>query len=212
MSTILVIGGTGYAGAHIVKEAAARGHQVTSLSRRLPAEEIDGVRYVQGDARDSSSAVHGADVVVGALSPRAGSEGAMASIYSAIAQAAAAEGARLVIIGGFGSLRPEPGATRFAESGGMPPEYAAEASEMNSVLVALESGSPEGLDWVFVSPAATFGAHVPGERRGSYRSGTGIAIFDEDGQSAIGGEDFALAVVDEIDTPRHHRAHINFTN
>lgn len=211
MSTIAVIGGTGYAGSSIVNEAVSRGHRVISLSRSLPTDPVDGVRYVQGTAADSEQVVAGAEVVVGALSPRAGTEGTLVDTYTKLAELAAAAGARLIIVGGFSSLRPAPGAPRFAEGGELPPEFAAEAREGNSVLTALSTSAPESLDWLFVSPAAAFGAYTPqGEPRGTYRTSTDVALFDADGSSAIEGADFALAVVDEIEKPTRHRSQIHF--
>ena len=210
MSTIAVIGGTGYAGSSIVKEAFSRGHRVTSLSRSLPAEPVEGVSYVQGLAADAEQLVTGADVVVGALSPRAGTEGTLVAIYTKLADLAAAAGARLIVVGGFSSLRPAPGAPRFAE-GDLPPEFAAEAREGNSVLTALSTRAPDTLDWLFVSPAAAFGAFAPqGEPRRTYRTSTDIALFDADGASAIEVPDFALAIVDEIEKPTRHRSQIHF--
>ena len=64
------------------------------------------------------------------------------------------------------------------------------------------------LDWLFVSPAGSYGAWAAGERAGAYPVGDEVALFDQEGESAISGADFALAVVDEIDTPAHHRTHI----
>ncbi|MBP2411751.1 putative NADH-flavin reductase [Arthrobacter stackebrandtii] len=213
MANITVIGGTGYAGSHIVKEAAARGHKITSLSRKLPATQLDGVRYLQGDARDAASAIDGADVVIGALSPRAGSEGTLVETYKTIAAQTAAAGARLLVVGGFSSLRPAPGAPRFVEANDLPPEFAAEAAEMNSVLTSLESGAPDGLNWVFMSPAATFGAYQPdGEPRGTYRTSPGIALLDENGKSTIEGPDFALAVIDEVEKSVPSQGHLHFAN
>lgn len=211
MSTIAVIGGTGYAGSSIVKEAVSRGHQVISLSRSLPVEPVDGVRYVQGSAAEAEQVVAGADVVVGALSPRAGTEGTLVATYTKLAELAAAHGARLIVVGGFSSLRPAPGALRFAEGDDLPPEFAAEATEGNSVLTALTDSAPENLDWLFVSPAADFGGYTPqGESRGVYRTSTDVALFDAEGTSAIEVADFALAVVDEIEKPTHHRSQIHF--
>ncbi|MGV8966015.1 MAG: NAD(P)-dependent oxidoreductase [Cellulomonas sp.] len=210
MSIIAIMGGTGFAGSSIAKEASARGHRVSSLSRSVPAEPVDGVRYVQGTAADAEQFVAGADVVVGALSPRAGTEGTLVDTYTKVADLAAAAGARLIVVGGFSSLRPAPGAPRFAE-GDLPPEFAAEAREGDAVLTALSTGAPENLDWLFVSPAAAFGAYAPqGEPRGTYRTDTDIALFDADGASAIEGPDFALAVVDEIEKPTRHRSQIHF--
>lgn len=211
MSTIVVIGGTGYAGSSIVKEAVSRGHKVISLSRSLPAEPVDGVSYVQGAAAEAGQVVAGADVVVGALSPRAGTEGSLVATYTKLADLAAANDARLIVVGGFSSLRPAPGAPRFAEGDELPPEFAPEAREGNSVLTALSASAPENLDWLFVSPAATFGGYTPqGEPRGVYRTSTDVALFDADGNSAIEGADFALAIVDEIEKPTQHRSQIHF--
>src|ERR1700742_4204064 len=73
MSHIAVIGGTGYVGSAIAREAASRGHEVTAFSRSLPADPTQGVDYVQGDATDQealASVISGADVVVAALAPR----------------------------------------------------------------------------------------------------------------------------------------------
>ncbi|MBO1902229.1 NAD(P)H-binding protein [Leucobacter weissii] len=211
MSTIVVIGGTGYAGSSIVREAVRRGHEVVAVSRNAPADPVEGVRYEQGAAADSLPLIAGADVVVGALSPRAGSEGTLVESYRSIARAAADTGARLFVIGGFGSLRPAPGAPRFADGGEFPEEYAAEAKELAAVLDALEA-TPERVDWVFVSPAGVYGAYTPqGEPRGAYRTSTdGTALFDAEGDSAIEGADFALAVVDAIERGEHHRAHLHF--
>jgi len=85
----------------------------------------------------------------------------------------------------------------------LPPE----PMEMGGIPDVLAAGPAES-DWLFVSPALGFGAHVPGERLGRYRVGGVVAQFDADGVSAISGADFALAVVDEIESPSHRRAHI----
>ena len=73
----------------------------------------------------------------------------------------------------------------------------------------LAKKAPEELDWLFVSPASGYGSFAPGERTGSYRVGGESALFDADGNSNISGADFALAIVDEIENPRHHREHIS---
>ena len=62
------------------------------------------------------------------------------------------------------------------------------------------------LDWLFVSPAGSYGAWAAGERTGAYR--VGRPLLDDTGESAISGADLALALVDEIETPAHHRTHI----
>ena len=210
MSRIVVFGGTGYAGAAVVKEAASRGHQVTSVSRNQPTDPVDRVAYVTGNVTDPevvASAVTGADVVVSALSPRGELDGKILDADIEIARQAREAGARLVVVGGFSSLRPAEGELPVAEGDQIPEIYRGEALQMHSVLNHLK-GEPEGLDWVFFSPGSDFGAHVPGEDLGRYRTGGEIALFDEDGRSAISGPDFARAVVDHIDGDERNRGHV----
>lgn len=209
MTAITVVGGTGYAGAAIVAEAARRGHTVTAISRTAPGTQAEGVEYVTGDLTRSVPDIAGAEVVVAALSPRGDNVGKLRDAYRSLAQAAATNGARFVGIGGFSSLRPAEGAPRFVEGDDMPPEFAAEAREMNDILTDLAAGSVD-VDWLFVSPAAEFGSHAPGEALGRYRVSGEVALFDQDGKSAISGADFARAVLDEIETPTRHRAQIHF--
>lgn len=212
MSKVVVIGGTGFAGSHIAREAVGRGHEIVALSRSAPDEPIDGVRYVQRQASDAGELVADADVVIGALSPRAGTEGTLIETYAILAEQAAEAHARLIVIGGFGSLRPAPGAPRFAEGADLDPMFAPEAREMLGVLTKLTERAPASLDWIFVSPAGDFGAHLSqDEPRGTYRvSDNGVALSDADGNSAISGADFATAVVDELDNPSHNHAHLHF--
>ena len=209
MTAITVVGGTGYAGAAIVAEAARRGHTVTVISRTAPGTQVEGVDYVTGDLTQSVPDLAGAEVVVAALSPRGDNAGKLPDAYRSLAQAAATNGARFVGIGGFSSLRPAEDAPRFVEGDDLPPEFAAEAREMNDILADLATGSVD-VDWLFVSPAAEFGSHAPGEALGRYRVSGEVALFDQDGKSAISGADFARAVLDEIETPTRHRAQIHF--
>lgn len=209
MTAITVVGGTGYAGAAIVAEAARRGHTVTAISRTAPGTQVEGVDYVTGDLTQSVPDIAGAEVVVAALSPRGDNAGKLRDAYRSLAQAAATNGARFVGIGGFSSLRPAEGAPRFVEGDDLPPEFAAEAREMNDILADLATGSID-VDWLFVSPAAEFGSQAPGEALGRYRVSGEVALFDQDGKSAISGADFARAVLDEIETPTRHRAQIHF--
>jgi uncharacterized protein len=208
MASIVVFGGTGYTGDHIIREAAARGHEVISVSRSEPKEPLEGVRYETGSAEEvARRVVPGADAVVAALSPRGDMAGRLVPVYGELARAAAEAGARYVQIGGFSSLRPAPGEPRFAE-GEIAEQFRAEALEGEATRVMLAQNAPPELDWLFVSPAASYGAWAAGERTGTYRVGGDVALFDAEGGSNISGADFASAVVDEIDIPSHHREHI----
>ena len=212
MSRIIVIGGTGYAGSSIVAEAAARGHEVTAFSRSVPAEPVPGVNYVQGDATDDaalSSAVSGADIVVGALAPRGPLAGCFRDVYRTIAKLADTEGVPLFVVGGFSSLRPAAGAPRFAaDLSHAPAEFHDEIVTVSALVADDLPGTPETLSWVFVSPAGKFGSFAPGERLGRYRVGSDVAVQPEDG-GAISGADYALGFVDLIERGNHHRAHVN---
>ncbi|BBU64201.1 NAD-dependent epimerase (plasmid) [Methylosinus sp. C49] len=208
---IIVIGGTGYAGSAIAREAAKRGHTVSSVSRSTPAERIESVTYFTSNVADIGSAIVGADVVIGALSPRGANVGALAKTYGQLARQVADAGARLVLVGGFSCLRRTPGAPRMLEvesfSSEIPAEIVAEAKENLDVLNNLLTDAT-GVDWLFVSPGLEFSAWTPGEDLGHYRVGDEVALFDENGKSAISGIDFARAVLDEIENPTRHRAQI----
>ncbi len=210
MAKITVIGGTGYAGAAIVAEAAARVHRVTAMARSVPMVPIDGVAYLQGSALSEelrARAFEGADAVVTATSPRGDMVDKHGELASALAESAIESGSRLIVVGGFSSLRPAPGAPRFIE-GDVPEEYRDEAWAGHAVLESLLAADP-ALDWTFVSPAATFGAFAPGEATGVYRLGGEIAMFNEDGKSFISAPDLATAILDLIDGDEHHREHVS---
>ena len=171
MATIVVFGGTGYTGGNVVREASARGHQVVSVSRSEPKDPMEGVRYETGAVEQiAGRVVPGADAVVAALSPRGDMSGRLVEVYRDLAQQTAEAGARYIQVGGFSSLRPAPGAPRFVE-GDIPEQFRDEALEGEATRVLLAEEAPEGLDWVFVSPAGGYGAWAAGERTGSFRVG-----------------------------------------
>lgn len=217
MSRITVIGGTGYAGSAIVAEAAARGHEVTALSRSRPEVPIPNVTYIQGDATDEatlSAAIEGTEVVAGAYYGRG--RGPQASTfreaYGTIARVADAAGVPLFIVGGHSSLRPAPGADRFVTDLSNVPEELHEEILAGSALVIEDlPATPATLDWVYVSPALRFGAHMPSERLGRYRLGGDVAVQPEGG-GAISAADYALWFVDLIEKGGYHRTEVNLGN
>src|SRR4051794_22914885 len=123
MAKIVVFGGTGYTGSHVVKEALDRGHDVVAVSRPAPQDPVEGGRYETGPAEEvAGRVVPGADAVVAAISPRGDMAGRLVEVYSVLAREAADAGARYLQVGGFSSLRPAPDAPRFVE-GDIAPEY-----------------------------------------------------------------------------------------
>ncbi|MCW2543720.1 MAG: NAD-dependent epimerase [Frankiales bacterium] len=208
MSRVVVFGGTGYTGGNVVREAQARGHQVVAVSRSRPKEPVEGVQYEVGDVEAlAPQLIDGADAVVAALSPRGDMAGRLVEVYGGLAQLSAKAEARYIQVGGFSSLRPADGAPRFVE-GEIPEEYRAEALEGEATRQLLVDDAPAELDWVFMSPAGSYGVWAAGERTGTYRVGGEVALFDTDGGSNIGGADFGLAIVEEIEKAAHHREHI----
>jgi len=135
--------------------------------------------------------------------------GRLVHVYRQLARLSAGAGARYLQVGGFSSLRPAPGAPRFVE-GEIPEAFRQEALEGEATRLMLVQDAPPELDWVFISPAGSYGAFAPGDDHGRYRVGDEVALFDADGNSSISGTDFATAVVDEIDGSAHHRTHIGF--
>lgn len=210
MSRIVVLGGTGYGGAAVVAEAVSRGHEVTAIARKAPEAPITGATYVAGSALDTGflrDAVASADAVVASIPARGDMADAFDEAVANVIEAVGAAGARLVVIGGFSVLRPAPDAPRFIESG-VAEQYRVEATAGWRFLQALQD-TPPSLDWVFVSPAAKFGAWVPGEATGAYRLGGEVAILDEEGSSHISAPDLALAVLDLIESGDHGREHVS---
>jgi hypothetical protein len=210
MARISVFGGTGYAGGNLVAEAARRGHSVTSFSRNLPEQRVDGAEYVQGsllDADTRATALDGADVVVVTVAPRGDMAGAVRDGIAALAGEAEKAGVRVGVVGGAGSLHVADGGPRLFDTPDFPAEYKPESLEMNDALEDLRATGT--LDWFYVSPPAAFGGFAPGQPLGAYRVGGDVLLTDADGNSFIGGADFGTALVDEIEQPAHRR--VRFT-
>lgn len=210
MARIAVLGGTGYAGAAIAAEAAKRGHQVTALNRSAVAEPVAGVEYVTGSALDAAvldQVVAGRDVVVVALSPRGDMAGKVEPVVEDLIARLAGTGTRLGYVGGASSLLAEEGGPRLWDitREHVPDEV---KPEIETGLTALEllTGSPADLDWFYVSPPQDFGSWLGTPDKGAYQLGGDVLLRDADGNSTISAADLALAIVDEIETPAHHRA------
>ena len=112
--------------------------------------------------------------------------------------------ARLLVVGGAGSLQVTEGGPRLVDTPEFPAAFKDEALSHADVLTALRETSDD-IDWFYVSPAAGFGSYAPGEATGTYRVGGDVLLTDASGTSFISGADFALAFVDEIEQGRHHR-------
>jgi putative NADH-flavin reductase len=207
MARITVLGGTGYGGEAVVREAARRGHTVTSYSRRPSEQPVDGVTYVTGSLLDPellAQSVRDADVVFEALSPRGDMQGKVEGIVGDLIRLADEAAVRLGVLGGASSMLVSEGGPRLFDVAETPPEILPEVQTGLDLLEALKN-APESLDWFYVSPAASFGAWVDAPVTGAYRLSDDVLLTDENGTSTISGADLAVAVVDEIEQPRYRR-------
>jgi putative NADH-flavin reductase len=212
MTTIAIFGGTGYAGSAVRDEALRRGHRVISVTRNLPAgtPAAPGLEFRQGSVHDAAlvnQVAAEADVVVVSIrfAPGGSGEGVkLTDALPALTSAAATNGTRLGVVGGAASLLVAEGGPRLIDTPEFPDQFKGEAGSAAQALEALRADTT-GADWFFVSPAAGFGSYNPGQPTGKYRVGGDILLTDESGKSEISGADYALAFIDEIEDPKHHR-------
>ena len=197
MSKIAIIGATGRAGSQLMEEALRRGHSVIAIARNTDKLAVrPGVSVKQVDALDAEAlqqAISGSDVVISAA------HFATLPASAVIGPVKKAAVKRLLVVGGAGSLL-LPGGTRVIDSEGFPEAYKAEASAGATVLDALRQ--EQELDWTFLSPSAEF---VETERTGTFRLGQDDLLVSSEGRSWISFADFAIAMLDEVETPKHSR-------
>ncbi|WP_037607266.1 NAD(P)-dependent oxidoreductase [Streptacidiphilus rugosus] len=206
MAKIAVIGAKGTIGSRIVAEALSRGHQVTAVVRD-PASWTgpEGVALQAGDVLDPASvaeAAVGQDVLVSAVGGGDGPgheatvEPAARSLVEAL-RGLGANAPRLLAVGGAGSLEVAPG-VRVWDTPGLP-EWLLQIMHAHGDAQAFYN-SVDDVSWTVLSPAGTI---EPGERSGVYRTGTEQLVVDAEGRSHITAEDYAVALVDEIERPAH---------
>jgi putative NADH-flavin reductase len=196
MARIALIGATGNVGTRILNELVSRNHQVTAIVRdpsKVPARA--GVTAARGDAADPAGladVLKGHDAVVSALR-------FLDTDAQALIGAVRTSGVkRYLVVGGAGSLFVAPG-QRLIDQPDFPAAYKDEATRGADFLDALRGVND--LDWTFISPSALF---VPGERTGKFRLAQDELLVGEKG-STISYEDYAVALVDEIEKPAHVR-------
>jgi len=199
---VVLFGATGMIGSRVLKELVLRGHQVTAVVRdpsRVPNEP--GVKAVQGDVLNAAAVadvVKDADAVVSAYNPGQTPAAIVDATKSLIAGLKQAGVKRLIEVGGAGSLFVAPN-VRLVDAPNFPTEWKAIALAHGDALEVLRRSD---LDWTYFSPAAFI---QPGERTGKFRLGTDTLVTDEKGTSRISAEDYAIALVDELENPKHIR-------
>jgi len=193
---VALIGASGQAGSRILKELSDRGHAVTAIARHPDKiAKLPNVTAKAGDVFDTSALtrlLEGHDIVISAVH-------FVASDPRILIDAAKASGAkRYLVVGGAGSLEVAPGVA-LVSTPNFPDTYKPEALAGARFLDLLRAEND--LDWTFLSPSALF---EPGQRTGKFRLGGDQLLVGEHG-SRISFEDYAVALVDEIERPAHHR-------
>ncbi|MDB5886897.1 MAG: hypothetical protein JWR74_3068 [Polaromonas sp.] len=203
---IALIGATGFIGSAVLPELLGRGHEVTVLARdpaKLAAQP--GLSVVKADALDAAQvarAVAGHAAVISAYNP-GWAEPRIHDLYLQGSQAildGVQQGGvrRLLVVGGAGSLYVAPG-VQLVDTPGFPAQYKQGALAARELLKRMQAGCT--LDWSFVSPPI---ALAPGERTGQYRLGADDLLPGQgDAPAGISAADLAVAMVDEIEQPRH---------
>jgi putative NADH-flavin reductase len=202
--SIAVIGGGGMIGQRIVREALDRGHDVLLIARdpSRVSEKHPRLKVVEGDVLDSAGlakAVAGRDVVVSAVGTakapdytlyRRAAESLVATLRG-LGEAAP----RLIVVGGVGSLKDIKGELLLER---VPDDRRPEHLGQKAALDFYRS--TKDVRWTYVSPPERI---APGERTGAYRTALDSAVRDEKGESRISMEDYAVAVIDEVEKPAH---------
>ena len=192
---IALIGATGNVGRRVTAEAVSRGHEVVAIARDVSGLEARaGVTPVQADLTDKvaiGKAILGADAVVLSVKFQ---ELDVEALLDALKGAR-----RLLIVGGAASLYVAPG-LQLIDTEGFPDFIKVEAEPARQALARIQQ--ERDLDWTFLSPSVFFG---PGERTGHFRLGKDDLLSDAEGKSHISYEDYAVALLDEIEQPKHSR-------
>lgn len=194
---IALIGATGHIGSRLLAELTTRGHQTTAIVRnpeKVP--KLAGVTAVRGDVFDRdnlATLLAGHEAVISAVHFSASDP---VALIAAVRQSGVK---RYLVVGGAGSLEVAPGVKLF-DTVEFPALYLDEARKGGAFLELLKQET--ALDWTFLSPSALI---QPGERTGQFRLGLDALLVDSEGRSTISTEDFAIALVDELEKPAHSR-------
>lgn len=196
MAQVALIGASGNGGSRILKELVSRGHSVTAIARHPEKiEALEGVTAKKGDVYDKAGLTEllkGHDAVISAVYFSASDP---QILIDAVRDAGVK---RYLVMGGAGSLFV--GGTRVVDTPDFPDEYKPEARKGVTFLELLQK--VDDLDWTFISPSAEI---FPGARTAHFRKGKDELLIGDEG-SKITFEDFAVAMVNELEVPEHVKA------
>lgn len=209
MKKVVLIGASGFIGSAILKEALERNHKVLAVVRHPEKIKTSHMNLTikQGDVSSTKAVADlckGADAVISAYNPgwtNPNIANETTSVYKAILEGVRQSGVkRLLIVGGAGSLFISPG-KRLMDTGIIPDSFLPAVRSLASFYLDILT-KEKTIDWVFFSPAGNI---APGKRTGKFRLGKDDMILDPDGKSNISVEDYAVAMIDELEKQVHHR-------
>jgi len=209
MKKIVLIGASGFIGSAILKEALERGHKVVAIVRNPEKIKITHKNLVvkQGDVSSAELVAElskGADAVISAYNPgwkNPNITEETLKVYPKILEGVRIAGVgRFLVVGGAGSLFIQPG-KRLMDAGIIPDSFLPPVKALASFYLDILT-KEKSIDWVFFSPAGNI---APGERTGKFRLGKDDMVTDSEGKSNISVEDYAVAMIDELEKPAHHR-------
>lgn len=208
MKSVVLIGASGFVGNAILNELLSRGHKVTAVVRNPKKINVtnSNLEIVKTDVSDTDVMVEickDKEAIISAYNPGWANPNIYEETlrnYPLILEAAKRSGAkRLLCVGGAGTLLCAPG-LRVVDSGAIPDAIMGGVKSLGEFYLNTLMNE-KAIDWIFFSPAGTL---EPGKRTGKFRLGKDELIVDENGISHISVEDYAVAMVDELENPKHH--------
>lgn len=208
MKSVVLIGASGFVGNAILNELLSRGHKVTAVVRNPEKINVSNsnLKIVKTDVSDTNVMVEickGKEAIISAYNPGWANPDIYEETlrnYPLILETAKRSGAkRLLCVGGAGTLFCAPG-LRVVDSGAIPDAIMGGVKSLGEFYLNTLMNE-KAIDWIFFSPAGTL---ETGKRTGKFRLGKDDLIVDENGISHISVEDYAVAMVDELENPKHH--------
>lgn len=209
MANVLLIGATGFVGSAVLNELVSRGHKVTTVVRNIEklakSDLVNAVKEDVANVDAIAKLAEGKDAIISAYNPGWTNPDIATLItenYPKILEAAKKSGVeRLLIVGGAGTLFCAPG-LRVVDSGAIPEEIMGGVRPLGDFYLNTLMNEND-IDWVFFSPAGVFDQE--GKKTGNYRLGKDDLIVDAEGNSHISVQDYADAMVNELEKPAHHK-------
>ncbi|WP_373135685.1 NAD(P)-dependent oxidoreductase [Phocaeicola plebeius] len=208
MKNVVLIGASGFVGSAILNELLTKGHKVTAIVRNPQKINVENpnLAVIKADVSDTNTLINackGKDAVISAYNPGWTNPHIYEETlrnYPLILDAVKQSGVkRLLCVGGAGTLFCAPG-LRVVDSGVIPEAIMGGVKSLGEFYLNTLMNEKD-IDWIFFSPAGTL---EPGQRTGKFRLGKDDLIVDENGNSHISVEDYAVAMIDELENPKHH--------